>query len=470
VLPPGAACDLRKRSATKFLYQKHLFNMRKIYVAWALLPLLATALFFACKKTDRPAGEGDEQFNVATVQKWFETQFTQTAEYRNGTRNGADVKVPNWKKGRVYNIGQYKVAEFPLFINNRRVYVPETLADADAKRVVAGTLYKALFVQSSDGTIETRIMQFTPSYQYLSSKRFDISNLSFQNYAAEFKGDMMMFDYDNNMKKGWHFGNGKPKGIKLRTKFANGNRQRTESSGLCDNIPIEPNCYYTVHTVFEYQCSGGWNVNEGFNPDYCQISQIVSIECELEYCEEPGVDLIQECMNQGYTQAECMCQVYALGCENGGGYDEQACQQAQQECENASAFNSTTAVEDLPTSPTTKDITVKWNIAEHTLGTWRIVANTHFIYNGYYVNNTLHTHISKVETLNSSFEGSQAIIETTWIEKAKTDVILLNDAPIPKTKSTVTGDIKQKCKNVPHPLCVWLKTYDNVSNSLEPDF
>jgi hypothetical protein len=104
-----------------------------------------------------------------------------------------------------------------------------------------------------------------------------------------------------------------------------GHRACTAASNgnLCDNaIQIEPNCYYTIHTVFDYQCSGGWNVNEGFNPDYCQITQIVSVECELQYCEDPGVDLIQECMNNGYTQAECMCQVYGLGCENLGGEED----------------------------------------------------------------------------------------------------------------------------------------------------
>jgi hypothetical protein len=297
----------------------------KITKTLAAAGIMALLVLFTwnCRKTDKDAGAPNGEFNTETVKAWFNSEFVNTAEYKNGTRNGADLKMPDWKHGKVYNIGQYKVAEFPLFINKRRVYVPETLAETDAKRVVAGTLYKALFVQQPNGHIETRILQFTPTYNYLANKHFDISATSFKDYATSFKGDVMVFDYNNNLQKGWHLSNGKPKSIELYTKLRPQGNARQSSSNLCDNaIQIEPNCYYTIHTVFDYQCSGGWNVNEGFNPDYCQITQIVSVECELQYCEDPGVDLIQECMNNGYTQAECMCQVYGVGCESIGGDDE----------------------------------------------------------------------------------------------------------------------------------------------------
>jgi hypothetical protein len=374
----------------------------------------------------------------------------------------------------VYNIGKYKVAEFPLFINKRRVFVTEQLADADARRVVAGTLYKALFVQSPNGKMEARIVQYTPTYAYLAGKHFDISHLSFQTYASEFKGDVMLYDYDNNMKTGWHLSTGKPKRVTLHTKLVTDEERAnsaTNSSGnLCDNaIDIQPNCYYTIHTVFDYQCSGGWNPYEGFNPDYCQITQIVSVECELEYCEEEGVDLIQECMNQGYTQAECMCQVYGLGCENIGGYDEQACQQAQQQFNEATEMTINMENTSMPHSPSTKDTTIRWIVTEHSLNTWRVAANTHIVYKGYYVNNVYHTNVSTLNT-TSFFEGSNALVNTTWTQTSVSDAILSNNAPVAETKSTVNGTLVHKYKNLPHPICQLFDQTVAVTNSRELEF
>jgi hypothetical protein len=330
-----------------FIKQKQTF-MKTILLKWLALPITAAAIFFACKKTDRTAPPPGNEFTVETVKAWFTSQFVHSAEYRNGTKNGADIKMPHWKKGRVYNIGRYQVAEFPLFINNRHVYISEPLPETDAKRVVAGTLYKALFIKAPGGHIETRIVQFTPTHTFLAAKGYDMSSLSFNNYVAQgFKGDVMLFDYDDNFKKGYHFSSGKTKEIHLYNKIAQANRvrhtgvaNRTEDSGpLCDNIPIEPNCYYTVHTEYEYACSGGWNPQEGFNPDYCNITQIISVTCELQYCDPVGGNVYEECLNAGNTQEQCMCTVYGIGCDGGGGEEEPPCtpESAQTICDEIAA-------------------------------------------------------------------------------------------------------------------------------------
>jgi hypothetical protein len=182
----------------------------------------------------------------------------------------------------------------------------------------------------------------------LQSKNFNLSNLSFKDYAKEFKGDFMMFDFDNNFKKGYHFATEGIKNINLKTKFPGRNNAQNSSGydassatgDLCDNgIPIDPDCVYTVHTTFEVICTGGWNPDEGFNPEYCTL-EIVSVYCELEYCNGNTGDL-EACINSGNTPEACSCSLYGVGC--GGEEEEGSCNMTQGEA--IAALNAVTGEE-----------------------------------------------------------------------------------------------------------------------------
>lgn len=218
------------------------------------------------------------------------------------------------------------------------MYISETLSESDSRKIIDNTIFKVLFVKAPNKPMEVRIIQFTPTLNYLKNKNFDLSNLSFKDYTKEFKGDFMIFDFDNNFKKGYHFANDGIKTIKLQTIFLNKNNTAnvplldvttTSSSDLCDNsIEIESNCWYNVHITYETICTGGWNLDEGFNPNYCHI-EIVSIYCELAYCDNT-IDF-ENCLNQGNTQEQCLCILYEIGCGESGGDENGQCNMTEAE-------------------------------------------------------------------------------------------------------------------------------------------
>jgi hypothetical protein len=238
------------------------------------------------------------------------------------------------------------------------------LSEADNRRIIDNTKFEVLFIKVPGKPMEVRIIQFTPSFNYLQSKNFNLSNLSFKDYTKEFKGDFMMFDFDNNFKAGYHFANDGIKTIKLQTKYpkrvnvknddqpglAASNSSSSENDGtICDNaIEISPNCMYMVTTEYEIVCSNGWNPNEGFNPDFCRVV-IFYVYCELLYCDPPppSDDPFENCINQGHTEAECVCSLYGIGCGGGeeeGGGEEGSC--------NMSAAEATAVINAITTETT----------------------------------------------------------------------------------------------------------------------
>jgi len=253
---------------------------------------------------------------LSRVKSWFNTRFKNTAEFKNSTANG-NLKTPNWKFGKSYTIGKTQFAEFPLIAARKKVYVSENLSETDSRRIVDNTKSKVLFYKTPGKNMEVRVIQFTPSFNYLKSKNFNLSNLSFRDYSKDFKGDFMMFDFDDNFKVGYHFANDAVKSIKLRTKILNtSNNGVNATEDECDEA--EPGCRIEVTVVYYEVCTNGWNAaTEGFNPNYCTI-EIESETCTVLYCDGGGD--IDNCLASGNnTPEECTCMLYGVGCEDGGG-------------------------------------------------------------------------------------------------------------------------------------------------------
>jgi hypothetical protein len=336
-------------------------------------------------------------------------------------------------------------------------------------------------------------VQFTPTHAFLAAKGYDMSSLSFKDYLASgFKGDVMLFDYDDNFKKGWHFSSGKTKEIHLYNKLAAANRTRqtvqnsktgegnhstpatNQTSEIgppdnCNGIPFEPNCVYTIHVEYEYTCSGGWNPEEGFNPDYCHILQYTVVGCELQYCNPTGGNAYEECLNAGNTQEECMCTVYGIGCDSGGGgeeEDEEACNQFNTNAEAFIANNSEHVTSAMPVSPSFKDTTVKWVVTRAYNGYWQVVAYTQMRYNGYLNNNVYFTDVQQFQTVSTQLEEllDDAWFKANWTQGEITNQVYNNNTAHPEGITTVKGTAQVKYKKKPNFICHVLEYTKNVSN------
>jgi hypothetical protein len=111
-----------------------------------------------------------------------------------------------------------------------------------------------------------------------------------------------------------------------------------------------------------------------------------------------------------------------------------------------------------------------WTVMRHALGTWRVVAATHVVYQAVYNSSGLGTNIKNLNT-TSQFEGSQLLISSTWTPTLTTDDILNNNTPTAKTKSTVAGTVRHVYKPFSNnPACVLTEKVDFGSNYCEMEF
>jgi hypothetical protein len=299
--------------------------MRKLLIAFFGVFCFSTVLFFGCAKINEFDTPTNSDF-AAEAKAWFVNSFANTAEYKISSTSG-EIKVPKWNYGKVYKIGNTEVAEFPLSANKKKVFVTEKLTEADARRVVDATVFKVIFVKSPGKSIEIRILEFIPTFEYLKTKNFNINNLSFRDYHKEFKGSFLMFNFNNTLLKGYHFAGANTKVIKFvepmqltsaKSSSQNSSTQNIQSN--CDNLPNpDPNCTYEVTFTYQITCSGGWTVEEGYNPNYCTI-EILEVTCNALICDQPGSGgPMDDCIANGGTPEQCLCDLYGLGCGGGGG-------------------------------------------------------------------------------------------------------------------------------------------------------
>ena len=196
------------------------------------------------------------------------------------------------------------------------MYITESLSDADKLRVAEDTKLKALFIKVPGKPIEVRIVQFTPSFNYLKSKNFNLSTLSFQDYMKDFKGNFMMFDFANNLIVGYQYTNDAVKTLKFNPKSVGNNGEALSTEDGCDDV--DPNCTYQMTTTYEIICDAGYNIDEGFNPNYCTM-RVLDFSCVLIRCDTD--DDLQNCINEGNTMENCLCNLYGI-CDGGGGGDD----------------------------------------------------------------------------------------------------------------------------------------------------
>jgi hypothetical protein len=451
--------------------------MKKLLIIFSAVFCFATVIFFGCSKINEFDTPATSNF-AAEAKAWYYTSFVNSSEYKQATSNG-QIKVPNWNYGNVYKIGNMDVAEFPLSANKKKVYITEKLSSADARRVVDATNFKVLFVKVPNKTIEIRIIEFIPTFEYLRSKSFNINHLSFKDYQKEFKGDFRMFNYKDELLKGYRFTGGRTKIIKLREKdqaqkglkarSKNGSDIESLDPSFCDNLPqTNPNCTYEVTVAYHIVCTGGWNISEGFNADYCSI-EVELIYCEELVCDDPDApqDFMLTCLQNGGTEEQCVCQVYGIGCDTGGGNGGDECSNVV--CDNAliqshtNDFNATIQpapeVERIVNSPVGQVGDENcwdedWKVATSGAGSpsyWEIVSHYEFCFTKsplvHYPQSNSYGHeysFTKLLHTNGSYIGTNHLITTTYTTVSKNNYTYLNGTPNAYGLCKQTGDINFK--------------------------
>jgi hypothetical protein len=301
-----------------------------------LVLIMSILLVQACRKFDFFSKEGKpNEFKMEDAKEWYYGVFKKTSTFRTTDYSspfspdkrlltGAETndtfyrKYPYWNEAISYARGSMQIVETPLFYEANVLVLPgmQNLTSAQRKLVAEGSLHKVLFFKKTDNSIVARTVTMIPALEYLQSKNYDISNNTIQNPDSEFDGFIVIKDWQNKVINILEAKNGKytrrvnivKSPTKPQSKNRNGNNSNTEEE-----------CGWTeITTIIQYCISvGNTSGDVPPDPDDCEEwEERERTEWEFIPCEHEDPDPFQECILAGYTNDECSCQIYGVGCPN----------------------------------------------------------------------------------------------------------------------------------------------------------
>lgn len=414
---------------------------KKMLTAVTLIAVIV--LVQACRKFDFFSKESKKpEFTVAQAKEWYYGVFKGSAEWLNYDRQKNGVKLPDWKRGKYFKVGNTEFVEFPLIKAKTKIEIASKgdLSTGDAVKIVNSSLSRIVFVKTN-AKVTIREIDYVPDFNYLKNAGFDISDNYIAEMNKEFTGTLILKTWDGVEISENYMNNGKLTGKKQKKKTSGNLRMQACEDFLI--ILYERNCYTVTN------------------------GDVVTTECtdweETDRWIEPVCDSDPEC--EGMTPAECACMLF--GCNGGGDPDGDPSGLDDQQTENAiiAMFNSYTQMEETPVviegnstsvgaDPVTGSVT--WEVAKHSFGTWSIQAITNYSYvhdrfltvNMTYIDTYNMTMFS---TANSNFIGSNIFIESTWTEANKVDQVLNNNTANTHGQANISGTIRHRLR---HPLPV----------------
>ena len=291
--------------------------------------------------------------NVADLKGWFENNFAKTTNFSKtvksyGATNTAAaktkfanvteasvledahvVKWPIWRMATNHLIGNINFTEVPVSVENEifKMIAPK-INDTEKNAIRAGRQNRVIFNQNSKGGYNKKIISLLPSYNYLKTHNFDISNISFFDLKKnKFEGQVIIKNWNEKILKYLSYDDkGKVTKITIKNKMQPASNLRLDcnwefvgitfvphptcirigdESGPCGSLPLD---LWDCTNDYENVCLEVPDDGDG------------SVDCDLE--PDP---------------AACLCATYNIGCGDGGGddgdlEDDNACAQQLQQC------------------------------------------------------------------------------------------------------------------------------------------
>ena len=335
-----------------------LKHPKRIFVLFVWLFVLVV-IFQACRKMDFFRNQrGDAEFTIKQAKNWWYADFRKTSEYKNIDANSIFVpstlndtthpfaKMPSWKRGKTYKVGDFAFAELPLSYSSGIFITPEKgLSVSQLTQLKNTSLRRLLLVRDPSNKITVRIVEIIPDYKYAESNNFDISRIKAgaitENYSG-FSGWIYVRTWGETYKEDWRFDYGKINrkrklgknfGFRKNTKVV-ATKVEQKNNGLVTNSASGPGGEYDPciwqPTYSEFMCVAWGNEDEDADEpafgDEEECTSWISVEVPdgqpINICEEnpppdedpdpydPNDDL---CIELGYnTPEECLCLVYSL--------------------------------------------------------------------------------------------------------------------------------------------------------------
>jgi hypothetical protein len=291
----------------------------------------------ACRKFDFLSKAKDE-FTTEDAKEWYYGTFKKTnAFYGNDhqslfagglkssslakSTNPTYKKYPYWDKGVSYRKGEYEIVEAPLFRELNIIAIPgmEYLSYNEKKQVVDAALQKVVFIKKADNSVAIRVLTIIPTYNYLRTKGYDISDNTFSDLDPEFSGLVSIRTCQETSVNFLSYKDGKyEKSISIIKKgreiLSNSNIETASSSSGCGWVPIP---------IIKRYCIATTGSNGDVPPDDANCTEWEEYETgevDFQYVpcesEDGSGDPFLDCL-MGNNPDNCVCTVYGLDC--GGG-------------------------------------------------------------------------------------------------------------------------------------------------------
>lgn len=375
-------------------------------------------------------------FNAAFAKEWYYSAFKKSADWLKAPDHGQ--KLPDWKGGIYYKIGDMEVVDFPLQKEKTKISIPSanSLTLADRNKLANASLKRILFIKNSENNITLREVDYIPDWQYLQKKKFDISNVAYGKGGDDFTGKMIVKDWEGASLSIRLVVNGK---ITQVGKIKNSNSKVNNITGT-NNTENVSSCTTFEFCIWQQDCvvilTGdvmGSTCGEWYNTYECWTEEF----CEGEEEEDPST-------------------TYGVGCNGGGGGGEQ-CDPSQVSTQEGE-YNDYILMESTPADINTgisnasnnpiSDV-FSWDVTSALIAGWKIKANTNYsyIHDSYYdlnTNSMVHTYnLYYFHSGQGYFEGSNTFIQSTYTQANPTNnQVINNNTSYTQGKSHVIGSVK----------------------------
>ncbi len=232
-------------------------------------------------------------------------------------------KYPDWKHGLAYKKGGFEFVEFPLIYTHEVNIIQgkEKYDAAKANKIIDAAITRIVFIKSSGGKIDVRIVNMMPTYDYASAKGFDISQNNATLLDENFCGTIQVRKWDETVIQAQHIVNRK---IKSKFKIADAAMLQLNArakSEVCIRGHWEG---IWIHVCFEQYTEMQGDVptviacSHGSGPN-THIGDI--FVCDEYGEEEDDEDDAGPCdgIYEPQAQADCICAYFGIGCGDDGG-------------------------------------------------------------------------------------------------------------------------------------------------------
>jgi hypothetical protein len=409
-------------------------------------------IFQSCHKTDQ--GLSPDRSNEAVsfkkeAQKWWENTFVKSEKYDKtdwtsplAPPTGSSTKrFPIWRRVATYKLGEYQVAEMPLFYETNTILLPgmQKLENTpEGMRIARAALHRMMVFKKPDGSMVVRTVTIVPTPEYAKKMNYDISRISLKKLPDDFGGYLMVGGWNQSKKNIVRFEAGKkPRTVKILTGEEFKARKAVSTSNaktVCDWKWVPEYIWVCVYSLTMSGDSPG-----GGGEDPCDLYghwEQHGGHWEYQCWEEPDPedpedpDPFQECLNNGGTYESCNCQLYNV-CNDpdpGGDPDPEdpPCVASPQEQQEFDSYVAMTNIQEYSTyaNPTPESYDPienedKWKLGGGLMGGWSLMADYEYKYNHYGFYNTNMQRIDEYDIYyfnsgNPYITGSNLVITSTY--------------------------------------------------------